>query len=237
MTWPTPGTNRPRWQTNFYVRCERARDAASARLDGEPIGVSAVALDQHLAACPECAHWVQQATSLTRALRVGPAGVPDLTETIMAATVLPVRRVLRRRLVLRIGLALVGFVQLGLAIPEIGGDNVGMHMSMHGSHEAAAWNLAIAIAFLLTALRPRRAAGLIAILGAFIGVLLILGVRDLVAGVVTADRLATHIAAATGLGLLMLIDRAERALPPGAAAGANAGTSARPDEPGIRGVA
>jgi predicted anti-sigma-YlaC factor YlaD len=206
-------------------------------MDAEPLGVSATALDQHLASCPDCAGWVQQATSLTRSLRLSAAGVPDLTEKIMADAVLPVRRVLRRRLALRLGLGIVGLVQLGLAIPEIGGENVGMQMSVHGSHEAAAWNLAIAIAFFLAALRPRRASGLIAILGAFIGVLLILGIRDFVAGAVTADRLATHLAATVGLALLVLIDRAERALPPGASAGADTAAHAARDERGVRGVA
>ena len=90
------------------MRCDRAREAASARLDGEPLGASATALDQHLSGCPDCARWLASAERLTRLARLAPAAVPDLADRITADVVLPTRRVLRRRIVLRVLLVVMG---------------------------------------------------------------------------------------------------------------------------------
>lgn len=176
--------------------------------------MSATGLAAHLSSCPDCARWVDDATRLTRQARLATIDVPDLAEAITADVVLPTRRVLRRRLLLRWGLVVVGLVQLGIAIPSVAGDSLGMAMSEHAAHEAAAWNIAIGVAFLAAALVPRRAAGLVPLLGTFIVVLVALSIHDFAAGAVPADRLFTHIAAIVGLGLLLAIDRAERALPP-----------------------
>lgn len=197
------------------MRCSRFREAASARLDGEPIGMSASALDHHLASCIDCARWAEQAARLTRVLRVGPADVPDLSQAITAEVVLPAQRVRRRVRVLRAALVLVGVAQLAIAVPALVGSSIGMVMSEHAAHEAAAWNLAMGAAFLAAATRPRRAAGLIPLLATFIVVLAALSVHDFASGAVSAARLATHIAALLGLLLLIAIERAVRASPPG----------------------
>jgi predicted anti-sigma-YlaC factor YlaD len=89
-----------------------------------------------------------------------------------------------------------------------------MAMSTHAAHEAAAWSIAVGIAFMAAAWAPRRAAGLIPLLSVFLVVLAALSVRDYAAGAVGAARLATHLTAAIGLVVLVLLDRAERALPP-----------------------
>jgi predicted anti-sigma-YlaC factor YlaD len=196
------------------VRCDRFREAVSARLDGEPLGMSAAALEHHLASCPDCARWADAATRATRLARLDVRPVPDLSEQIAAQVTLPARRVLRRRRVLRLGLLLAGVAQLLIGLPALTGDSIGMAMSAHGAHEAAAWNLALAVAFVAAASLPRRAAGLVPLLGTFLVVLGALSIRDLAAGAVSAGRLATHLAALAGLLLLVALDRAERALPP-----------------------
>lgn len=218
------------------MRCDRFREAVSARLDGEPLGLSAAALDDHLARCSDCAGWAEVATRLTRQVRLSSAGVPDLSDTITEQVVLPVRRVLRRRFALRAALALTGAVQLALALAGIDGANLGMHMAEHAGHEAAAWNLALAAAFLATASRPRRAAGLVPLLATFVVALVALSVQDLAGGAVTVSRLATHLAAVAGLLLVMALDRAERALPPTRFV-ESAGTEERPARRRLRGVA
>jgi predicted anti-sigma-YlaC factor YlaD len=197
------------------VRCDRFREAASARLDGEPIGLSASVLDHHLASCPDCARWAADATRATRLARLDMTPVPDLAKAISAQIVLPAGRVLRRRHLLRAALFVAGVVQVVLGLPAVTGESIGMAMSAHGAHEAAAWNLAIGVAFVAAASLPRRAAGLIPLLATFMVVLGALSVRDLAAGTVSVSRLATHLAALVGLLLLMALDRAERALPPG----------------------
>jgi predicted anti-sigma-YlaC factor YlaD len=200
------------------VRCDRFREAVSARLDGEPLGMSASLLDQHLASCLDCARWADAAARATRLARLDVRPVPDLSEEIAAHVTLPVRRVLRRRHLLRIVLLLAGLAQLTIGLPALTGDSIGMVMSAHGAHEAAAWNLALGVAFVAAASVPRRAAGLIPLLGTFLVILTVLSARDYAAGSVSAARLATHLAAVLGLALLVLLDRAERALPPGGVA-------------------
>jgi predicted anti-sigma-YlaC factor YlaD len=220
------------------VRCERFKEAASARLDGEPIGMSASGLEQHLATCPHCARWAADAARLTRQARLGGIDVPDLAETITAGIVLPARRVLRRRLLLRAALGLAGAMQLIIALPAFFGDSIGMAMSEHAAHEAAAWSLALATAFLATAATPRRAAGLIPLLATFVVVIAALSARDIAAGAVSADRISTHVAAIGGLVLVLLLDRAERALPPGRFSPyQELGEPAEPGRSGLRGVA
>jgi predicted anti-sigma-YlaC factor YlaD len=141
--------------------------------------------------------------------------VPDLSDAIAQGIALPVRRVVRRQQLLRAALLLAGIAQLVIAIPSLHGDSLGMAMSAHAAHETAAWNLAVGAAFIAAAATPRRAAGLIPVLGTFLLVLGVLSVRDLASGAVTAGRLATHLAVLIGLVLLIALDRAERALPPG----------------------
>ena len=196
------------------MTCARFREAVSARLDGEPLGLSAAALDGHLASCPDCAAWAEAAAAVTRRARMDVRPVPDLSDEIVADIALPTRRVLRRRQVLRVALGVVGAVQLGVGIPAVAGHAIGMAMSAHSAHEAAAWNLAIGAAFVAVASVPRRAAGLIPLLATFLVVLGVLSVRDFADGAVGAGRLLTHGVALLGLLLLVALDRAERALPP-----------------------
>ncbi|HEY2298924.1 MAG TPA: zf-HC2 domain-containing protein [Jatrophihabitantaceae bacterium] len=196
------------------MRCDRYREAASARLDGEPVGVPTASLDQHHDSCPDCARWLAEATRLTRQARLSAVDVPDLTDTIMSDVVLPTRRVLRRRLALRVTLGLVALAQLTIAVPALAGVGVGMAMSEHIAHESAAWDVAVGIAFLAAAVAPRRASGLVPLLGTFVLVLAVLSIHDIIDREVTAVRELTHLAVVLGLALLVLLDRAERALPP-----------------------
>jgi predicted anti-sigma-YlaC factor YlaD len=118
-------------------------------------------------------------------------------------------------------------------VPALVGDGVGMAMAVHTAHEAAAWNLALAAGFVVAAVVPRRAAGLVPLLAVFLVVLTVLSVRDLLDGAVPAARVLTHLAALAGLLLLVAVDRAERALVP-------PGHTPRKDEPAernLRGVA
>jgi predicted anti-sigma-YlaC factor YlaD len=219
------------------VKCDRFREAASARLDGEPIGMSASVLDHHLTSCVDCARWLEEATRLTRQTRLGTAEVPDLAEQILAGAALPARRVLRRRRLLRLALVVVGAIQVGIAMPALFGSSIDMAMSMHAAHETAAWNVALGAAFLATALRPQRAGGLLPGLAVFVGVLAALSIRDVAGGAVAAGRLATHLGIVAGLGLVYALARAEQALPPERRPTLDAGDRDDEDGRGLRGVA
>jgi predicted anti-sigma-YlaC factor YlaD len=176
--------------------------------------MSSSALDHHLTTCVDCARWLAEAVRLTRTVRLGPAETPDLSDVILAEAVLPARRVLRRRRWLRIALFAAGLVQLGIAAPSMFGSSIAMAMSTHAAHEAAAWNAAMGIALLATALRPRRAAGVLTVLLTFVVVLGLLSIRDLASGAVELARLATHLGAVAGLVLVAALARVERSLLP-----------------------
>jgi predicted anti-sigma-YlaC factor YlaD len=219
------------------VRCDRFREAASARLDGEPIGMSATVLDHHLTTCLDCARWLEAATRLTRQCRLSGAEVPDLADRILRGAALPARRVLRRRRLLRLALVVVGAAQVGIAMPSLFGGSIDMAMSVHAAHETAAWNVALGAAFLATALRPRRAAGLLPGLAVFVVVLAALSIRDIAGGAVAVGRLATHLGIVAGLALVYALVRAEQALPPQRRPALRADDHRDEDGRGLRGVA
>src|SRR3954447_2506420 len=103
------------------MQCQIFREAISARLDGEPLGMPVHSLDEHLADCSACLAWADDAALVTRRARLAPAPpVPDLTATVLAALPgeLPgVGAAARARLVgtaLRLALLAVGVGQAGL---------------------------------------------------------------------------------------------------------------------------
>jgi predicted anti-sigma-YlaC factor YlaD len=216
------------------VKCERVREAASARLDGETIGMPAAVLDHHLATCPGCAHWVEQATRLSRVARVTAADVPDLSDKLLLDVVAPARKLLRRRWALRAALVVVGLIQIGIAIPSLFGGSIDMAMSTHAAHETAAWNIALGGAFLATATKAGRAAGLLPVLTIFVTVLAALSIRDVASGAVSIGRLSTHLGILVGLGLVFGLSRVEHGLPPSRARAAGQDDEGRAD---LRGVA
>lgn len=208
------------------MTCDGYREAASARLDGEPIGMSGSALDAHLATCAQCAAWLQTATRAGRGLRITGVTLPDLSEAILQRVVLPATRLNRRRWRVRIALAVVGLVQWALAMPALFGDNVAMRgamaMGAHAAHESAAWNLAMGASFLAVAVKPARAIGTLPILATFVGVLALLSIPDVLSGAVEGARLASHAGIVVGLVLVALMSRSERL--PGPAEAAERGT-------------
>lgn len=188
------------------MTCERIREAASARLDGEAIGMSPAALDAHLRDCLSCARWVTEATNVTRSARLSVVQVPDLTAAVLDRVALPSRG-RWTALSLRIALAVVGLSQFALALPAVFGDGIGMAMSMHSAHESAAWNAAVGAGFLAVAFRPRRAAGLVPLLAALVGLLALFSVADVVSAQVAVGRVLTHAGCLVGLALLVALTR------------------------------
>ncbi|HEV2887864.1 MAG TPA: zf-HC2 domain-containing protein [Jatrophihabitans sp.] len=200
------------------MSCGPYREAASARLDGEAPGLPTVVLDEHLARCPECSVWLDAATRAGRLLRVSGETPPDLSEPILRNAGLPAARVQRRRRLLQLGLVLLAGLQWVLAVPGMWGENVGMaamQMGAHQAHESAAWNVAVGAALLAVALRPARAAGTLPILLAFVAVLSVLSVPDLLSGAVTGARLGSHAGVVLGLLLVAALAGAERVPGPG----------------------
>jgi hypothetical protein len=99
----------------------------------------------------------------------------------------------------------------------------------HLWHESAAWNVAVGASYLFIALRRSRPSGLVPMLTAFVGMLLLLSVNDLTAGRVDSTRLISHCFVIVGyllvVGLSRMPDRF--ATPPGARARGGSGWRAR----------
>ena len=192
--------------------CQPFREAISARLDAEPLGIPPAELDGHLAGCSECAGWAADAAAVTRRARLAAAPpVPDLTAAVLAALPreLPgAGAAARARLVdsaLRLALLAVGVAQAGLAWPALASGQAAMSAPVHMAHETGAWSLGLAAAFLAVAAAPRLAAGTLPFMGTFTALLVPVTLRDLAAGHVHADRAAVHLLLLVGLALVVSV--------------------------------
>jgi predicted anti-sigma-YlaC factor YlaD len=175
----------------------------SAQLDGEDDPADRVQVEEHLAGCAGCRSWFEQAAVVNRLTRTA-VPVPDLGDRILAAlpsrpAPLPLRRRFSLATVLFLALAVVGAVQLILGLNQIGGDVTGVHVHTgldatpgHLWNESAAWNVSIGAGYLFIALRRTRPSGLVPMLTAFVGMLLLLSLNDLTGGRVDGTRLISH---------------------------------------------
>ncbi|WP_040337153.1 zf-HC2 domain-containing protein [Candidatus Blastococcus massiliensis] len=192
--------------------CQPFREALSARLDDEPLGMPARALDDHLSVCPACAGWADDAAAVTRRARLAPApAVPDLTAAVLTALPreLPgVAAAARARLLdtaLRLALLAVGVAQAGLAWPVLVHGAGAMSAPVHMAHESGAWNLAVGASFLAVAAAPRLAAGALPFLGTLSVLLVPVTVADLSSGHVHPERAAAHLLLLAGVVLVAVV--------------------------------
>lgn len=199
------------------MRCDDYRAAASAVLDGEPTRFPAAVLAKHHDSCAACQGYQRDIEALRRRARVRQAdGAPaGFAADVLARVTLPGARIHRRVTALRWLLAVDAVGQVAIAVPALFHDDMGMTMSPHASHESAAWNLAVAAALLLVALRPARVGGALAAVGTFVVALAGLSIADLASGGVGLVRLSTHAAVLVGAVLLLALQRTTRGLPAG----------------------
>jgi predicted anti-sigma-YlaC factor YlaD len=214
------------------MACEHWRELLSAQLDGEDDPADRAAVDEHLAGCAGCREWLDRAATVNRLTRTGlVTPVPDLSTAILA--VLPTALATRKKAqwlvpALYVALGVVGAVQLILGLSQVGGGMSGVHVHAgldatpgHLWHESAAWNVAVGAAYLFLALRRSRPTGLVPMLTAFVGMLLLLSVNDLTAGRVDTTRLVSHAFVICGYLLIVALTRLTPGLvrPPGSRAG------------------
>ncbi len=184
------------------MRCDRIREAISAGIDGEGPGVPAGVLDDHLAVCEACRGWQQQAHAVTRRARLGgPFLDHDLAHQVVAAgSPAPAGR--RRRLTQRTGLIIAAAAQLVITVPllVLGHDH---DAGVHAAHELGSFNLALAIAFAVGAVRPALSAGLAWACGVAAAGLTVTAILDLFAGQTLGADEAQHLIAVAGAALLV----------------------------------
>jgi predicted anti-sigma-YlaC factor YlaD len=184
------------------VDCDRAREAISARIDDEDSGVPDAALAAHLSGCAACRAWEQRAHAVTRRARLGGAFLGhDLTTRVLAAAPPPPAR-RPRSLTRRGALVAVAVAQLAITVPllVLGHDH---DAGGHAAHELGSFDLALAIAFCVGAIRPALSAGLAWPSCIAAGGLAGTAVLDLVGGQALGADEAQHLIALAGALLLL----------------------------------
>jgi predicted anti-sigma-YlaC factor YlaD len=188
------------------MRCHDCRIAISAHLDGEDPGRPAGDVEAHLEGCDTCRLYAMEAESLHRAVRLTPAmPMPDLTPTILHA-IGQDHRGHERTLGLRVCLALIGLVQLAVALPAlILGDDAGL--PVHTARHLGSFTAALAVGFLFAAWRPERASGLLPVATALVAFVVGTTVLDVVTGQTAAFGETGHVTEIVGLVITWMLTR------------------------------
>jgi predicted anti-sigma-YlaC factor YlaD len=187
------------------MNCNTARNAISARLDGENLGTDPAALDEHLQRCPACRAFARDAAAMHRDARMSRApAVPDLTAPILAAIGAEARPHAGHERALRVTLAIVGLVQLVAAVPALVlGDDPGL--PVHAARHVGSFDLALAVGFLFAAWRPSRLPGLLPVVTALVACLVGTSVLDLLGGRTAALSETQHVLAVVGVAAAWLL--------------------------------
>lgn len=207
-------------RNNEAVDCAVAREALSARLDGEREPVPSARVDEHLRDCGECAAWYDRARALNLQLRNladgALIGAVSTRETRPTRPLSGPARWLGRHF-LTIAIVAVGLAQVVLAAAQAVGVNFGMVAAHHGSangahllNESTAWSAALGIATVAMAFRRRIAPGLACVLVVYCGFLAYYVVADALAGQVTPLRVLSHLPVALAAIVSVLTSRATR---------------------------
>jgi predicted anti-sigma-YlaC factor YlaD len=187
-----------------FVQCEQAREAISARLDGEPADVPPAVLQEHLDGCAACRDWQERAHEVTRTARLALARPAPFRPDALVAGVLARSRPPRRPTPLtwiRLGLGLVGVAQAAVALPILlaGRDHGSPE---HVAHEMGAFATALAVGFVLAAWKPDRARGMHVLVGAAAVLLVVTATIDLAHGRTDFGDEAPHLLTVAGWLLL-----------------------------------
>jgi predicted anti-sigma-YlaC factor YlaD len=186
-----------------YMNCDQIREAVSAMIDDEEPDLSAVIVEAHLAGCPACCDWRERAHAFLRASRIGsPGPAPGPAPGWLAVLVSRAPSRFRSAAAwLRAVGVLIAVTMLVLTVPLFTGHPVDT------THDAGAFEAALAVVFLLAAWRPLRAAG-VAIVAGPAGVFLVaLEAGALARGGGSLLDLSRHLATLAGWLVFTLIVR------------------------------
>lgn len=192
--------------------CDTAREALSARIDGEREPIPAARVDEHLAGCESCRDWHAAAVEQTQALRrlAGRSQVAAVRPPTTHQSGGSDRPSISWR---RWALGAVGIIQLGLAAAQGLGADLGVPHAAAAGHvlnESTAWSAALGVVMLTAAVRPVYAGGLAWVLATFAGFLVLYEITDTDEGLVSFDRPLTHLPVVAGAVLAMLVWRRDR---------------------------
>lgn len=186
--------------------CADCQEALSARSDGELSELEEQLVAAHVLTCTACREFGEHIDALNRSVRVRPAEqVPDLSASILAAARPVPAAMPRSREWVRYVLVWVGLVQVVLAAPPLLGSVSGT--SVHVAREVGSFDLAIGVGLLVVAWQPRRAAGLLPMVSALVGALVVTAVLDVTMGRVGVAAEMPHILDLIGLAALWTLAR------------------------------
>jgi predicted anti-sigma-YlaC factor YlaD len=190
------------------VNCEQAREAQSALLDGEAGEDERLALEEHLASCPDCVAWRDAVHSITRRTRIAvarpaPQASGQMLDAVTAAAVRQRRWPASTLAEARVALLLVACAQLAITVPQLifGSDH---DAPIHVAHEMGAFDMSLALGFIAAAWRPVYARGMQVLVGAAALLLITTAVIDLVAGRTSPVEETPHLLALAGWMLLRI---------------------------------
>lgn len=190
------------------MRCSDIREAVSARLDGEDSGLPPADIDAHLATCADCRTWVVGAEALGRAAERAPTDHPALDPALLAALTAPPDRARTGLLGTgewRVVLGLIAVAQVVVAWPGVLLHDG--HASVHLAHELTAWDMGLAVGFLVAALLPARAWGMLPLAAVLVACMAGTSAADTLSGHALLGRELVHLLEVAGLGVLWVLSR------------------------------
>ncbi len=190
------------------MRCSTFREAFSARLDGEDTGHPDAEVDAHLAGCADCRTWVVGAATLAGVVSRAPRDHVALDPALLASLTAPpveARTGLLSTSEWRIILGLVAVAQLVVAFPGVLLHDG--HASVHLAHELTAWDMGLAVGFLVAALLPARAWGMLPLAVVLVACMVVTSVVDTLSGHALLGRELVHALELAGLGVLWVLAR------------------------------
>lgn len=179
------------------VRCSEAREALSARYDAEPVGVEEAALRAHVAGCAGCAGFEHSLAPLAGVARRSAAPLPGRPPA--ALTGLTARGRVVARTALRLGVAALAMVELVSAVIEM------LDSHDHEAHESSSFTVALCVALVYAALRPRVAGTYVPVLASASALLLVTSAEDLDHGAIGLLHELPHLGLVLGTVLLWLL--------------------------------
>lgn len=190
------------------MRCSSIREALSARLDGEVTGLPDDEVDAHLHGCAECRAWSDGAGALALAVSRAPRDLPALDPALLVALTSgsdESRRAQRITSRWRLALAVIAMAQLVVSWPGVLLRDG--HSSVHLAHELTAWDMGLAVGFLVAAVVPARAWGMLPLAAVLVACMAGMSVVDLLSGHALLGRELVHGLSVAGLGAVWVLAR------------------------------
>jgi predicted anti-sigma-YlaC factor YlaD len=190
------------------MRCDIVREALSARLDGEDPGLPEHDIEAHLGGCEGCRAWALAAGALAGVVERAPRQDVPLDPALLARLTAPAdgpATGLLRTGEWRVVLALITVVQMVVAWPGVLLHDG--HASVHLAHELTAWDIGLAVGFLVAAVRPARAWGMLPLAAVLVAFMVGTSVFDVLSGHALLGREIVHALELAGVGVLWVLAR------------------------------